>query len=84
MAQANAAHTTIAPALSRSATSVSQANPSIDRISFRSAGAKSKARQLRNLFEAGMDFETALGCLGLSEKAEEFRGRWAAWESAFG
>jgi hypothetical protein len=54
------------------------------RIAFKSAGAKSKARQLRDLFEAGMDFETALGCLGLSEKAEEFRDRWAAWEVAFG
>jgi len=54
------------------------------RIGFKSAGAKSKARQLRDLFEAGMDFETALGCLGLSEKAEEFRDRWAAWEVAFG
>jgi hypothetical protein len=55
-----------------------------DRIAFQSAGAKSKARQLRDLFEAGMDFETALGCLGLTERAEEFRDRWAAWEAAFG
>jgi hypothetical protein len=56
----------------------------IERLKFKSAGAVSKARQLRDLFEAGMDFETALGCLGLSEKAEEFRDRWAAWEAAFG
>jgi hypothetical protein len=55
-----------------------------DRINFQSAGAKSKARQLRDLFEAGMDFETATGCLALTEKAEEFRDRWAAWEAAFG
>jgi hypothetical protein len=55
-----------------------------ERLNFQSAGAKSKARQLRDLFEAGMDFDTALGCLGLTEKAEEFRGRWAAWEAAFG
>ncbi len=55
-----------------------------DRLNFQSAGAKSKARQLRDLFEAGMDFDTALGCLGLSEKAEDFRARWAAWEAAFG
>jgi hypothetical protein len=83
MAQADSAHTTNAPAPSRPAISVSQANPSIDRINFQSAGAKSKARQLRDLFEAGMDFETALGCLGLTEQAERFRGSWAAWEAAF-
>jgi hypothetical protein len=52
-----------------------------DRIAFQSAGAKSKARQLRDLFEAGMDFETALGCLGLTERAEEFRDRWDRWEA---
>ena len=83
MAQADSAHTTNAPAPSRPAISVSQANPSIGRINFQSAGAKSKARQLRDLFEAGMDFETALGCLGLTEQAERFRGSWAAWEAAF-
>jgi hypothetical protein len=55
-----------------------------DRIAFQSAGAKSKVRQLRDLFEAGMDFDTALGCLGLTEKAEDFRGCWAAWQTAFG
>jgi hypothetical protein len=55
-----------------------------ERLKFQSAGAVSKSRQLRDLFEAGMDFETALGCLGLTEKAEEFRDRWAAWEAAFG
>jgi hypothetical protein len=55
-----------------------------ERLNFQSAGAKSKARQLRDLFEAGMDFDTALGCLGLTEKAEEFRDRWALWEAVFG
>jgi hypothetical protein len=84
MAQAESAHTIIAPALSRPATGVSQANPSTNRINFQSTGAISKARQLRDLFEAGMDFDTALGCLGLSDRAEEFRDRWAAWEAVFG
>ena len=42
-----------------------------------------RRHQLRDLFEAGMDFETALECLGLTERAEEFRDRWAAWEAAF-
>ena len=54
-----------------------------DRIAFASAGAKSKTNQLRDLFEAGMDFETALGCLGLTEQAEDFRSRWDRWEAAF-
>jgi hypothetical protein len=75
MAKADSAHTTIASDLSSPARG--------ERIAFKSAGVVSKARQLRNLFEAGMDFDTALGCLGLSERAEEFRGCWAAWESAF-
>jgi hypothetical protein len=82
MAKAESAHTTIASDLSSPARGGVQFTK--ERISFKSAGAVSKARQLRNLFEAGMDFETALGCLGLSERAEEFRGCWAAWESAFG
>jgi hypothetical protein len=56
----------------------------IERLNFQSAAAKSKSRQLRDLFEAGMDFDIALGCLGLTEKAEEFRDRWAAWEAVFG
>jgi hypothetical protein len=84
MAKAESAHTIIAPALSRPATSVSQANPSTNRINFQSAGAISKARELRNLFETGMDFETALGCLGLSERADEFRSGWECWEANFG
>lgn len=55
-----------------------------DRLNFKSAGAKSKARQLRDLFEAGMDFETALGCLGLTERADDFRSSWERWEANFG
>ena len=52
-------------------------------LTFKSAGAISRARELRNLFEAGMDFDTALGCLGLSEKATDFRASWDRWEADF-
>jgi hypothetical protein len=55
-----------------------------ERLYFQSAGAKSKTAQLRDLFEASMDFETALGCLGLSDRADEFRARWAGWERLCG
>jgi hypothetical protein len=54
-----------------------------DRLNFESAGAKSKLNQLRDLFEAGMDFETALDSLGLAEQAEKFQARWAAWQAAY-
>ncbi len=54
-----------------------------DRLTFKSTGAVSRARELRNLFEAGMDFDTALGCLGLSERAADFRASWDRWEADF-
>jgi len=50
-----------------------------DRIAFKSAGAKSKARQLYDLFEFGVSFEDAIDGLGLAERAKEFRDSWDRW-----
>jgi hypothetical protein len=41
----------------------------------------------RNCFEAAMDFDTALGCAGMSELDEttiaQLKAMWNAWEAAF-
>ena len=47
-------------------------------------GPSPKLSEFRNCFEAGMDFETALGCAGLSdikaEAIEVLRRFWASLE----
>lgn len=46
-----------------------------------------KLTAFRNCFEAGMDFDTALGCAGLSEapaaSITALRNVWARWEAAY-
>lgn len=46
-----------------------------------------KLTAFRGCFEAGMDFETAIGCAGLSGAPEAsidaLRNVWARWEAAY-
>jgi hypothetical protein len=48
-------------------------------------GPSKKLSEFRNCFEAGMDFDTALGCAGLSdikpEAVDVLRGWWASLEA---
>lgn len=47
-----------------------------------------KLNAFRDCFEAAMDFETALGCSGLSDlpgaTQEVLKRQWARWEERFG
>ncbi len=46
-----------------------------------------KLTAFRNCFEAGMDFDTALGCAGFVDLPEGsirvLRNAWARWEAAY-
>jgi hypothetical protein len=57
-----------------------------DRVEFKSAGATSKSRQLRQFFEDGVDFDTAVKNMGILEgrTMDNLRASWAVWQRAVG